>query len=65
MTITTLKTPTFAIFSQCSDGMNWLANAATLEEATAMLDAGDFDHYDFVMVVPVLAFRDVDGGREG
>ena len=49
-----------------SYGLEWLANADTLEEVQAQLDAGDFDGPDvaWVIVVPCLGFRDLDGIRE-
>lgn len=64
MAITTHVAPQFGIFTQSRDGFHWCASAPTLEEATAMLDAGDFDNADWAMVLPIAAFRDIDGERD-
>ena len=55
----------FGIFSQGIDGLTWLANYATIEEAQAVLDEYSSEEPDFVMILPVYGFKDIDGSRQG
>ena len=55
----------FAIFTQTRGALQWCEAFNTLEEAQQCLDAGDYDKpdVDFAFILPVMAFRDVDGLR--
>ena len=54
----------YGIFGQSKDGMVWLANMDTLEQAHAEMAEHDTEGWDFMMILPVAAFWDVDGDRE-
>jgi hypothetical protein len=55
----------FGIFARMNGGMDWLCNVDTLEEATAACeDYRSRDDIDWLFVLPVAHFIDVDGERE-
>lgn len=57
----------YGIFTQGPRGMRWVAMATDEADATAQIEAGDFDGdgVDFVFAIHgITAFRDLDGTRE-
>lgn len=52
----------FAIFAQTTDGLVWLANAATAADAQGQIDAGDFNErgFDAVFIAPLAGFKQFD-----
>ena len=53
----------YALFAQSHGFMTWLSNHLTLEEAKSAMDSQTNDMADFLMILPVVAFRDLDGER--
>ena len=55
----------YGIFVESRTGLNWMANHETLEGAKAIADdMSERPDADFVLVLPVAHFIDVDGERE-
>ena len=54
----------YGVFGQSAGGLVWLGNGATLEEAHAERQEINSDNWDFIMIIKMEAFYDLDGARE-
>ena len=50
----------FAIMVQCRGNLVWMANTETLADAQQLIDAGDYEKYDAVLVIALSAFKQYD-----
>jgi hypothetical protein len=54
----------FGLFAQGRDGFAWISSHTTIEAAlTAMAEQESIVKDDFLMVLPIVGFRDLDGER--
>ena len=53
----------YAMFAQGRDGLVWLSNHPTLDDAREVMDDYNNERADFIIILPVAAFRDLDGER--
>jgi len=53
----------YGVFIQGQNGLVWLSNHSTLDDAREVMDDYNNEQDDFIIILPVAAFRDLDGER--
>ena len=53
----------YAMFMQGRNGLAWLSNHSTLAEAREIMNELVNETEDFVMILPISGFRDLDGEK--
>jgi len=53
----------YGFFIQTARGLQWVSNHPTLQEAEEIMADYEKDDVDFVLILPVYGFKDLDGTR--